>query len=275
VSIPPEVYDHYSKWEEEQAGVLTSLRNKLVWVLFSGGKDSSLSLLLLHAASEAFGFRFEAHAGLFPHHRYTPSEIERIGEFWQERGIQIKWHHVDMPDNSLATADDPCAVCQEARKRLLNNVVQGNVTDLSKLVLVTAYTLSDLVSYSLEHLMGASYSNNDPKQIQKSRQRFLQTGQRFYPILKMDRGFTVYRPVLRFNSQGVIDILDKAGVPILSTRCKYAHFRPKRILEAYYDSMSLLFNYDRVLEFASQVLGLPSMDKYASMNNEHFLRHVF
>jgi tRNA(Ile)-lysidine synthase TilS/MesJ len=262
-------------WEKEQREALTSLIGKEVWVLFSGGKDSSLSLHFLHTASKKFGFSIEAHAGIYPKHRYTPSEIARIEGFWEEKGVQILWHDVDISDDFLETAENPCAVCQKARKRLLYNVVTDRVAGLSKLVLVTAYSLSDLVSYSLEYLLGATYSSGDPERVQVSRQRFIETGQRFYPLVKMDGGLTIYRPILTYNNKNIIEIVGRNGVPILSTPCEYAHFRPKRILETYYESMSLDFDYHRLFEFARTSLELPHIDEYVSMSKEHFLKRVF
>jgi tRNA(Ile)-lysidine synthase TilS/MesJ len=270
-----DVQHHYALWEKEQESVLISLKGKEVWVLFSGGKDSSLALYLLHEASKKFGFSFKAHAGSYPKHRYTPSEMARTDGFWEEKGVQILWHNVDISDDFLETAENPCAVCQRERKRLLYNVVAEGVTDLSKLVLVTAYTLSDLVSYSLEYLLGATYSDGDPKRVRVSRQRFVETGQRFYPVLKMEGGLTIYRPILTYNSKNVIQIVERAGVPVLSVPCQYAHFRPKRILETYYESMSLHFDYYRLLEFACASLELPHIDEYVSMSKEHFLKRVF
>ena len=265
----------YSDWENAQAEVLNSLRGKQIWILFSGGKDSSLALHFFHRASKIFGFAFSVHVGIFPKHRYTESDVSRIDRFWKDRGVEIEWHDLKVTDESLQKTATPCAVCQQTRKKLLHDVVRETVTDLKDLVLVTAYTLSDLVSYSLEYLMAAHCANPSPEQLKRSRERFLETGQRFYPILEMKSGFTIYRPILRFNEMEVTRIIDQASIPILSTPCLYGHLRPKRILESYYDSMSLDFNYDRVLDFARNSLGLPDINEYTSMDKEHFLKRVF
>ena len=265
----------YSEWEKEQADVLMSLKRKEVWILFSGGKDSSLALYFLHKASKIFGFVFSVHAGIFPKHRYTKSDMRRIDRFWKDRGVQIEWHDLKLTDDSLEKTANPCSVCQKTRKKLLYDVVCEKINDLTRLVLITAYTLSDLVSYSLEYAVGANYTTLDSEEPKKSRQRFLETGQRFYPILMMKGGFTIYRPILRFNEKDVARIIDHAGIPILSTPCLYGHLRPKRILESYYDSLSLDFDYDRVLDFARISLDLPAVNEYVSMDNEHFLKRVF
>ena len=61
----------YSHWRDEFISILESFSDKKVFLLFSGGKDSSLALDFLLRAKEEFGFGFEAHAGAFPVHRYT------------------------------------------------------------------------------------------------------------------------------------------------------------------------------------------------------------
>ncbi|MCK4391233.1 MAG: hypothetical protein KAV83_13465 [Desulfobacterales bacterium] len=270
--MPLDIKRDYSAWKKEQEAVLTGLRGKEVWVLFSGGKDSSLSLYFLLAASEEFGFGFEVYAGAFPKHRYTPSDVGRIDSSWKERGVEIQWQDVAKSDDCLEAADNPCIVCQQARKRLLYEAISKKSADLNNLVLVTGYSLWDLVSYSLEYLMGGIYTHPDREEIQRNRKRFMETGERFYPIFKMDGGYTIYRPLLRYNNQDVIHIIERASIPTISIPCRYARFRPKRILESYYKSMRLRFDYDRVVDFASECLGLPSMSEYLSRSKKYFLK---
>ncbi len=273
--MPFETKSDYSAWKEEQAPVLDSLRGKEVWVLFSGGKDSSLALYFLHAATEEFEFSLQVHVGTFPKHRYTPREMDRIDLFWKERGVAIQWHDVWESDDCLEGADHPCIVCQQARKRRLYEHTRGRCVNLNELVLVTAYTLSDLVSYSLEYLTEVAYTHPDREDVQRSQKRFMETGHRFYPILKMNGGYTIYRPVLRYNTQDVVRIIEGASIPILSVPCRYARYRPKRILGSYYESMRLHFDYDSVFKFATEHLGLPCVNEYASMSEEHFLNRLF
>ncbi len=265
----------YALWRKDQLDVLTGLRGRQVWLLFSGGKDSSLALYFLHAASQEFGFTFDVHVGVFPKHRYTPSEIDRIDVFWKDRGVKLQWHDVETSDNSLAEAGHPCITCQGIRKRHLYEHIGSRFVDLNKLVLVTAYTLSDLVSYSLEYLMGVAYTHHAGENVPSGRTRFIETGHRFYPIVTMQSGLRIYRPVLRYNNKEVVRIIQEASIPILSVPCRYAEFRPKRILETYYESMQLHFDYDRVVTFAEECLGLISMSEYASMSEKHFLNRIF
>jgi tRNA(Ile)-lysidine synthase TilS/MesJ len=270
--MPLEKKTDYAAWEKEQAATLTSLRGKNVCLLFSGGKDSSLSLHFLLAASEDFEFKMQVYAITFPKHRYGPSEVDRIDAFWKERGLAIQWYETGTSDDSLETADNPCIVCIQTRKRLLYEAIGSKCADLNSLVLVTGYALWDLVSYSLEYLMGGIYTHPDEEEMQRSQERFMETGQRFYPILKTERGYSIYRPILQYNTQDVVRIIQEASIPILSAPCHYARFRPKRILESYYKSMRLRFDYDSVVDFAKECLGLPSTSEYYSRSKEYFLK---
>jgi hypothetical protein len=157
----------------------------------------------------------------------------------------------------------------------LHEAISGKSADLSNLVLVTGYTLWDLVSYSLEYLMGGIYTQPDGPNAERSRKRFVETGQRFYPTLKMEGGYSIYRPILRYNTHDVGRIIRAASIPILSIPCRYANVRPKRMLERYYKSMQLHFDYSSVLEFAMDRLEVPSLKDYESMSDEHFLKYIF
>jgi tRNA(Ile)-lysidine synthase TilS/MesJ len=243
--------------------------------MFSGGKDSSLLLYFLQSASEEFKFTFEAHAGVFPQHRYTASDVNRIDSFWKKRGVEIQWHDLEASDDRLEKAHDPCAVCQQVRKLLfVESIRRRPPSEMHNLVVVTAYTLWDLVSYSLEHIMGHNLIQSDGENAYTGRTRFLETGQRFHSVLNMKRGYTMYRPLLEYNKQDVVRMIQQASIPVLNTPCRYARFRPKRILETYYELRRLSFAYERVLTFAEKCLCLPSVDEYESMTND-FLIEAF
>jgi tRNA(Ile)-lysidine synthase TilS/MesJ len=265
----------YAIWRKDQKHILSNLSNKRVCVLYSGGKDSSLSLYYLLRARHEFGFRIEVHAVAFPKHRYMPSEVRKLDSFWKEEGVQIQWYNVADSDALLDESENPCLVCQQLRKQVLYEVIKAQSGDLNDLVVTVSYDLSDLVTYLLERLTGHIYVHPDRSQSQRSKERFLETSQRFYPFLRMDSGYSIYRPILRYNEQDVIRIVEEASIPILTAPCRYAGFRPKRLLGAYYDRMGLRFDYDRTFGFAKNHLGLPPMDAYASMNSEHYLKEVF
>ena len=265
----------YTSWKEAQADILTSLRDRDVAVLFSGGKDSSVLLHFLLAASEDFGFDFEVYTACFPKHRYATAEFDKLDAFWKEQGQTIRRYDAGISDDSLKTGDDPCIVCTQTRKRMLYETMNSQYTDLNNLVIVTGYTLWDLTSYSLEYLMGAVYTHPNTEEAQRSQARFMETGQRFYPLLKMPKGFCTYRPLLRYNTQDVLRIIQEASMPVLSEPCRYARYRPKRTFESYFSSRDLHFDYNRLFDFARKCLGLPSMGDYQSRGQQYFTKRKF
>ena len=141
------------QWMDAYKAILEGLAQKRVLLFYSGGKDSSLCMDLMQQASKEFNFSFEAHAGAFPKHRYTGEERSRLDRFWQKREIPIKWHEFSEKDADLEGAQNPCLLCQQIRKRLLFQIVKDRGDDMEKLVLVPAFSLWDLVSYALEHIL--------------------------------------------------------------------------------------------------------------------------
>ena len=265
----------YSQWKNKHASFLETLRVKHVILLFSGGNDSSLAMDFLLRAAKDFDFRFEAHAGAFPTHRYSNDEKNKLSLYWSKRGASLVWHQPPENDDNLSTAEVPCIYCQEMRKRMLKTFLPELVPEWKKLVLITSYSLWDLVSYSIEHILANLLSN--PKKAKKSilDKRHMETSQRFYPVLTMKEGYTVFRPLIKCNGDEIRELLTKTGIPTLSIPCKFADSRPKRILEEYYRKMGLRFDYDRLASFREACLDLPEMTAYTSLKKEEYLRHLF
>jgi tRNA(Ile)-lysidine synthase TilS/MesJ len=263
------------RWMEAYKAILGGLVQKRVLLFYSGGKDSSLCMDLLQYASKKFNFSFEAHAGAFPIHRYTREERKRLDRYWQDRGIPIKWHEFVEKDADLEEHQNPCVLCQQIRKRLLFQIVQDRAEDMEKLVLVPAFSLWDLVSYGLEHILSDRLAPEGKPAPHQDMQRFHETAQRFYPHLKMREGYEVFRPLIRFNRPDIIETLVERNIPTLSIHCNFSSFRPKRLLQSYYQQMGLHFSYDSLLAFAHKSLDLPSLSRYVSMDKDEYLRKVF
>jgi len=265
----------YSLWKQDHSPALEGLRGKRIFLLFSGGKDSSVCMHLLLKAGREFGFSFEAHAGAFPMHRYTALEKERIGAFWLGKGATILWHDVAQDDTCLESAANPCLSCQELRRQKLDAVLRNTVKKWNNLVLVVSYTLWDLASYASEYLLAGVFAKANGGASQDLQKRFVEISQRFYPFLRMKEGYSVFRPLLHHNGCDVLRTVEEESIPILRIPCRFKDARPKRILESYYDKMGLRFEYDEVFKFAKQTIGLADSSAYTDMEKEQYLTKVF
>jgi len=156
---------------------------------------------------------------------------------------------------------------------MLNAILARSTQDWTRLVLVPSFTLWDIVGYSIEHVLGSLYSSQDPAE--SGNQRFFETAQRFYPVISMKEGYTVYRPLIKYNGPDVTTTVEQEGIPLLSVPCRFKEFRPKRILETYYTKMGLRFDYDKVFRFAVTSLRLPDLRNYASLDREEYLKKIF
>ncbi|MBL7224558.1 MAG: hypothetical protein ISS59_00335 [Desulfobacteraceae bacterium] len=265
----------YWRWKKEHKSFLETLSTKHVFLLFSGGNDSSMTMDLILKAGEEFGFGFEAHAGAFPVHRYSDEQIDKISFYWSERGANLVWHKLAETDEHLINAENPCIHCQDLRKKMLKTLLPELVPDWKKLVLITSYSLWDLVSYSIEHILTDAFSDTEEGERSVIDKRYMETSQRFYPLLKMKEGYTVFRPLIKYNGDEIRQLLTETGIPTLSIPCEFSDYRPKRVLEGYYKKMGLSFEYDRLLGFTKGHLDLPDIAEYTSLKKEEYLRHLF
>jgi len=265
----------YSNWKQDHQGFLETLTGKHVFVLFSGGCDSSLALSLISRAGQEFGFDLEAHGAAFPVHRYTEAEKAKLSTFWNQRGVTIGWHTLAESDKALEEAQDPCLVCQGVRKEMLRDSLPRFVRTWEDLVLVTSFSLWDLASYTMEHLLADLSSTPEQGDAPGKNKRLMETAQRFYPSLKMKEGYTVFRPLIRYNGNDILRQVEKQGIPTLSIPCRYQASRPKRILERYHERMALRLDYERLLAFAKRCLNLPRSSSFTAMEKDRYLGHIF
>ncbi len=265
----------YASWRAEHESVLESFPDRRVLLLYSGGKDSSLALDFISEAAKEFGFAFETHAGAYPIHRYPDEEKKRLESYWWKRGVNVRWHDMGETDNYIRNSANPCISCQKLRKKVLKTSLMSTVKDWESLVLITCYTLWDIASYSVERVLSGTFARFVQGSNDENNRRFNETAQRFYPLLKMKEGFTIFRPLIKYNNGDILNLIAGKDIPILSIPCQFKDFRPKRILEKYYERMGMSFQYDQVFNFAKKSLNLPDISSYTSVEKEEYLLNVF
>lgn len=260
---------------------LAALRGRQALMFYSGGRDSSVVLHFLEHAAREFSFSFETHAALFPPHVYAAGERERLDGYWRSRGVAIVWHEIPQDESALAEAHtqglSPCRLCNKAKKAALMGYVRSRGPDLDRQVIVMSYSLWDLVSASLEHILAARFAapGHDPAVRYKPvEERFLETFQRFYPLLRLPGGMEVFKPLVFWNDPQIVAVLRREGIPVLERACRFKPFRPKRNLSELYERLGLAFDFDRVRAFAAEALGLPPAEAFSSMNREDYLRNI-
>lgn len=275
-----EPYLDYAVWKDDNKRILESLSDRKVFMTYSGGKDSSLILHFLQNASEEFHFNFETHAIPFPSN-ILMKEIDKLNRYWEDRGIIIMWHDVSVSDIKLTEALDqkvsPCLICNQTKKNVLRNYLRDSDLKLSSAVIVMNYSLWDLVSATIEHILGEIYSDKKKSNMlqgKKPEERFIEISQRFYPLLTISNGPTIIKPLIKYNDQEILNSISTYNIPIASTKCEFNLYRPKRWFATYYNSMGLQFSYDDVFNFAKKAFNLPDISYYERLDIKKYLKSV-
>ena len=254
----------YPDWQKRHHGILESFKGKQVVISFSGGKDSSLLLDFLLRARPVYGFELNVHGVAFPCHVFLPGEQEQLSQYWQGRGVDITWHAGD--DGQEARLDEmfkqkksPCVICSNVKKKNLFSHFNTENTKWHQMVVVIGYTLWDLASAVVEHILRQEFGSCGEGTFQgrQPENRFLEIAQRFYPLLDMDNGLNVFKPLIYYNDPDIASAVDALGIPLTREECKYKLFRPKRLLAEYYTLFGLDFAYEDVFGFAKKTFDLP------------------
>jgi tRNA(Ile)-lysidine synthase TilS/MesJ len=270
----------YATWVNDNREHLKIFSDKRLFVTYAGGKDASVILHFLIQARRDFGFEFETHAAMFPTHVYTNDEVSKLDTYWKARDIHINWHHVPVNESTFEIAKqegkNPCEVCHAAKRNRFLEYLNQTTTDWDSLVIIVGWSLWDLVGYSLEYLLGGVYASTDGLfQGKNINDRYFRTGQRFYPVLKMKEGYSLFKPLLRYNDQDIRKVIHDNQIPILTTDCKYKDYRPKRLFADCYMQMDFYFDYDKVLKFARESLNLQESTAYTKISKENFITSIF
>jgi tRNA(Ile)-lysidine synthase TilS/MesJ len=258
-------------WEKQNAGYLARCTGKKVLVTYSGGKDSSVCVHLLHGVAEKYGFEVEAHLYAFPRHLYNPAYRAAVTGYWEAHGVPFGYHEPSPTDPDILGLSDPCLLCQKTRKQALALLFPRLGIPLPKLVLVSGHSLWDLAGYALEHLINHELGEQKPQNAKHAHDRFLEISQRFYPYLEMKEGYAVYRPMHFLNQEEIRLLLRESGAPPEDAACQFAVNRPKKFLGKYFEKFGIEFSYEGVTAFAKKHLALEGKSFTENLDKEEFL----
>ncbi len=269
----------YEKFVHDNNEYLKTFCDKRVYASYAGGKDASVILHFFARAKEEFGFEFETHAAMYPPHVYTKDDVDRLDSYWKTRGIQIIWHPINKNESAFDIAEqqgtNPCEVCHLTKRQYFLEYLDRTVTDWNSVAIILGWSLWDIVSYTLEYLLGSVYTETEALYQGKSiKDRFFRTSQRFYPVLNMKEGYTLYKPLIRYNDQDIVKVIRENEIPILTTDCKYKDFRPKRLFADCYLRQDLYFDYDKVMKFAQEALNLEKPSSYTVLDKKDFISSI-
>lgn len=269
----------YERFVRDNETYLRALADQRVYVAYAGGKDASVILHYFTRAREEFGFSFETHAAMFPVHCYPPEEVRKLDTYWAERGVPIHWHTVPETDAAFQAAweegNNPCDVCHATKRKYFLGYLNGTVTDWHLVSIILGWSLWDIVSYTLEYQLGSVYAATENLYQGKTMaERFFRTTQRFYPVLRMKEGYTMYKPLLRYNDQEIKAVITEQAIPLLTTDCRYKDYRPKRLYAESYLKMDYYFDYDKVMRFAREALNLEQPSAYEAIGRNDFITSI-
>ncbi len=270
---------NYANWKTDNKSILETLSDKKVLMAFSGGKDCSIVLHYLYLAGKDFGFEFEAVGATYPNHVYPPEETKRLSDYWHSRNIDINWISPGQSDSVMEEAEQEgksaCRVCQNKKRTMLGSYLKRFEQSNKEIVIVISFTLWDIVTYSVEYMLGGIFKPDDKTTTSGDMitdDRIKQTSHRFYQFFKIQDGLSIFKPLIKYNDEEIRKAVSEANVPFSDIDCKYKNTRTKRVLFDYYKQMNLSFDYDKVLNFYEKTLKLHDLSFYTGLDKENLIK---
>lgn len=181
-----------------------------VYVLYSGGKDSTAMRVLL----EKYARKHKK-----PEFRYLnarfPQDVYRddCPDFCRSARVKESYKVLDREKN-------PCLLCKRIRRKYIKQMVKRPAA------IATGHNTNDLIAYFVE------FFDIEPEDIGKRLQKImlsekhLEHFSRFFPKLRLNSGDVIIRPMLPFSRIDIRKIIGRRKV--IATTCRFESFRPKR-----------------------------------------------
>ena len=75
---------NYPEWKQRNQQAIESLSGKSVMMFSPEAKIHRSQLHFLQHAGKEYGFSFDTHAGVFPHHVYPSSERDKLDQYLEK-----------------------------------------------------------------------------------------------------------------------------------------------------------------------------------------------
>lgn len=243
----------------------------LVFVLVSGGKDSTVMSHLLKEYAKKKSLKIEYLNVVFPQmvfgltRREIESTIEKISKGlkkFKSRVAETDYHELEQNQN-------PCILCKHVRRKIISEMISHEKK--MNIVIATGHNNYDLLAYFAE-LFGTGYKKVaeegiDYEHLNKTniKDEQLEHFSHFFPKLTLSSGVSLVKPMLIFNRLEVEDMFCSinnitkpefttgCGIAGFLDHCPYAEERPKRILFKFLskfpkDHLDMLTNRDSYKE---------------------------
>ncbi len=232
-----ELRDYFNIFKTQISEYNLIPENSFVFILNSGGKDSTaMSFLLREYARKRSDLELEYFNVVFPQMVFgnNKDEINKKVRHIEKYFKPFESIIAQRSYEELEKADKPCFVCKEVRREIIAEVIDNKKKD--NIIIATGHNNYDLLAYFIE-LFGIGDKELIEKGINYDKLRNitisdaqLEHFSRFFPKLEIDSGITLIKPMLVFNRLEINDILKKAGILAIPCNCPYASERPKRNL---------------------------------------------
>ena len=224
-------------------------KNASVFVLVSGGKDSTVMSYLLNAyAKKRQDLKIEYLNVVFPQMVFglTTKEINTTVQKISKGLKKFKSRVVETNYKELEKTQSPCLLCKQVRREIIAEMIRHEKKN--NIIIATGHNNYDLLAYFSEFF---SISNNELaekginyEQLHKIslKDEQLEHFSHFVPKLELNSGIVLIKPMLIFSRLEVEDMFCKinhiskaefttgCGIAGYLEHCTYAKGRPKRVL---------------------------------------------
>ena len=245
--------EDYQKVFEEYVSKENLLpNNSFVFILVSGGKDSTvMSYLLREYAKKRKDLKLEYLNVVFPQIVFglTHKEINATVKKISNRLGKFKSRIAETDYKELEQTQSPCLLCKQVRRKIISEMIAHEKK--KSIVIATGHNNYDLLAYFTE-LFGTSHKEVaekgiDYEQLHKIsiKEEHLEHFSHFFPRLELNSGIVLVKPMLIFSRMEVEDMFCKinniikpgfttgCGIAGYLEHCPYAKERPKRIMFEY------------------------------------------